>query len=65
MNPWRGIRRLLWIALFGSASIGLLIMSTKGLSGESILISDALIQLGAFFIFATLLWIDRPKKEQS
>ena len=36
-------------------------MSVKIFSGESFLLKDLFIQLGAFSVFATLLWIDRSR----
>ncbi len=62
-NPLRGPRRLLWFALFASACIGLCVMSLHRINGESVLLVDALIQIGAFILFGGLLWIDRPPTE--
>ncbi len=62
-NPWRGLRRGLWIACFGSASIGFLIMSTKAIAGGRVLLTDASIQFGALMLFGALLWFDRLKEK--
>ncbi|MEA5424271.1 DUF3493 domain-containing protein [Synechococcus sp. CCY9202] len=58
-TPWRGLRRALWFALLASASLGLATMALRGASGEGVASVDLLIQIGAFAIFATLLWFDR------
>ena len=39
-NPFKGIRRVVWIALTASAGIGLLIMGVRYTSGETVLIND-------------------------
>ncbi len=61
-SPLRGLRRGIWIALFGSATIGLFIMTARSASGESVSLSDASIQIGAFLLFSFLLWLDRPRR---
>ena len=61
-NPLLGLRRGLWLALFGSASIGLFIMSTRIFSMNTVPIMDLAIQLGAFITFGLLLYFDRPKE---
>ena len=58
-RPFLGVRRILWIALFGSAVIGLFVMTLRELSGEDVAFSDLGIQLGALMIFGCLLWFDR------
>ena len=60
-NPWRGIRRGFWIALFGSAFLGLLIMGTRFFAGEIIALSDIGIQVVAVLLFGSFLWLDKPK----
>jgi len=62
LNPLRGLRRGLWVALFGSAFLGFLIMLSKLLSGDSLQLKDLSIQVAALVIFGTLLWVDREKK---
>ena len=60
-TPFRGIRRLIWIACFGSALIGFLIMSLRTIGGDVVQISDISIQVGALLIFGSLLFFDRSK----
>ncbi len=60
-HPFGGLRRLLWGALFGSAFIGFLIMATRSITGESVLLSDLGIQVGALALFGGLLFLDRKK----
>ena len=60
-SPFKGLRRILWIAFSGSAYLGLLIMLSKILSGSELQQNNLLIQLGACVIFPTLLILDRNK----
>ncbi|MDP6202870.1 MAG: DUF3493 domain-containing protein [Prochlorococcus sp.] len=60
-TPWRGFRRIIWFALFASASIGLLTMGLRASSGGIVPFSDIFIQSGAFLLTAGLLWIDRQR----
>ena len=60
-NPFKGLRRILWIAFSGSAFLGLLIMLSKIASGSELQQNNILIQLGACVIFPTLLILDRNK----
>ncbi|KGG08787.1 DUF3493 domain-containing protein [Prochlorococcus marinus] len=59
--PYKGLRRVLWIAFSGSAFLGLLIMLTRIASGTELQQNNLLIQLGACVIFPTLLIFDRNK----
>ncbi len=59
-KPFAGLRRLLWITLFGSAGLGFLIMSSRLFIGDSVTLRDFGIQITALIIFASLLWFDRP-----
>ena len=59
--PFKGLRRVLWIAFTGSAFLGLLIMLLKIGSGDELQQNNLLIQLGACVIFPTLLIFDRNK----
>ena len=59
--PFKGLRRILWIAFSGSAFLGLLIMLSKIASGSELQQNNLLIQLAACVIFPTLLFIDRNK----
>ena len=58
-TPFKGLRRLLWIAFSGSAFLGLLIMLSKISSGSELNQNNLLIQLGACILFPTLLFFDR------
>ena len=60
-NPFRGIRRGIWFALFGSALIGLLIMLTRLTAGQIVSSQDAEIQIFSVLLFGFLLWLDRSK----
>ena len=59
--PFKGLRRILWIAFSGSAFLGLLIMLSKIASGTEIQQNNIFIQLVACVIFPTLLFLDRNK----
>ena len=60
-NPFKGLRRILWLAFSGSALLGLLIMLSKIASGSELQLNNLLIQLGACIIFPTLLFFERNK----
>ena len=60
-NPFKGLRRLLWIAFSGSAFLGLLIMLSKISSGNEVQQNNLFIQLGACVLFPLLLFLDRNK----
>ena len=59
--PFKGLRRVLWIAFSGSAFLGLLIMLSRISSGTELQLNNLLIQIGACIIFPTLLFLDRNK----
>ena len=59
--PFKGLRRILWIAFSGSAFLGLLIMLAKITNGSEFQQNNLLIQLGACVIFPTLLFLDKNK----
>ncbi len=60
-NPFKGLRKILWLAFSGSAFLGLLIMLSKIASGSDLPQNNFLIQLGACILFPTLLFFDRNK----
>ncbi len=60
-NPFKGLRKILWLAFSGSAFLGLLIMLSKISSGSELQHNSLLIQLGACILFPTLLFFDRNK----
>ena len=61
-SPFKGLRRILWIAFSGSAFLGLLIMLSKIANGSEIQQNNLLIQLSACLLFPALLFFDRNKK---
>ena len=62
-SPFKGLRRVLWIAFSGSAFLGLLIMLSKIASGSEIQANNLLIQVGSCIIFPSLLFLDKNKDE--
>ena len=60
-SPFKGLRKLLWIAFSGSAFLGLLIMLSKIASGNELQQSNLIIQIGACIVFPSLLFLDRDK----
>ena len=60
-SPFKGLRRILWIAFSGSAFLGLLIMLSKIFSGSELQPNNLIIQIFASIIFPTLLFLDRDK----
>ena len=60
-TPFKGLRRILWIAFSGSALLGLLIMLSKIASGSDLQVNNLFIQLVACILFPTLLFLDRNK----
>ena len=60
-TPFKGLRRILWIAFSGSAFLGLLIMIAKIANGSELQQNNLLIQLGACILFPTLLFFDKNK----
>jgi len=60
-SPFKGLRRILWIAFSGSAFLGLFIMISKIASGTELQQNNLLIQLGACVIFPSLLFLDKNK----
>ena len=59
--PFKGVRRILWIAFSGSAFLGLIIMLSRIAGGNELQQNNLLIQLGACVIFPSLLFFDRNK----
>ena len=62
-NPYRGLRRAVWIALFGSAALGFFIMVTNIIAGDNVSMNDLGIQSSALLILGFLLYKDRSKKD--
>ena len=61
-TPWRGLRRLLWVALFASGGLGLFVMSFRVSAGDNVVLTDLAIQVGAVVLFGGLLWFDRSRE---
>jgi hypothetical protein len=61
-NPYRGLRRAVWIALFGSAALGFFVMITNIVAGDNVSINDLAIQSSALLILGFLLFKDRNKQ---
>ncbi len=59
--PFKGLRKVLWIAFTGSAFLGLFIMLSQIASGNEIQQNNLLIQLGACALFSFLLFLERDK----
>ena len=62
-TPFKGLRKILWIAFSGSAFLGLFIMLSKIASGNEFNQNNFLIQIGACVLFPFLLFLDRNNKE--
>ena len=60
--PFKGLRRLFWIAFAGSSFLGLFIMISKIFGGNQVQQSNVLIQIGACTLFSFLLFFDRNKE---
>ena len=60
-TPFKGLRRILWIAFSGSAFLGLLIMLSKIASGSELQQNNLLIQLFACILFPSLFFFDKKK----
>ena len=61
--PFKGLRRILFIAFSGSAFLGLFIMLSNIISGNEVKLNNLLIQLGACVLFPLLLFLDRNKED--
>ena len=61
--PFKGLRRVLWIAFAGSAFLGFFIMLSKIASGNEVQHNNLYIQLGACILFSCLLFFDRNKED--
>ena len=60
-TPFKGLRKLFWIAFSGSAFLGLFIMLFKIASGNELQQNNLIIQLGSCILFPTLLFFDRNR----
>ena len=62
-NPFRGLRRAVWIALFGSAALGFFIMVTNLMAGDNVSVNDLAIQTSAILILGFILFKDRNNQD--
>jgi len=62
-NPFRGLRRAVWIALFGSAALGFFIMVTNMMAGDNVSVNDLAIQTSAILILGFILFKDRNNQD--
>ena len=53
-TPYKGLRRILWIAFSGSAFLGLLIMLSKIASGGELQQNNLFIQFGACILLSLI-----------
>ena len=60
-TPFKGLRKILWIAFSGSAFLGLLIMLSKIASGSDLQVNNLFIQSVACILFPLLLFFDRNR----
>ncbi len=51
----------MWLALAASGAVGLATMAMRSASGVDVPSGDLLIQVGALFLFGSLLWLDRNR----
>ena len=61
--PFKGLRKILWIAFSGSAFLGLFIMLSKIASGNEIQQNNLLIQIVACALFPFLFFLERDKEK--
>ena len=62
-TPFKGLRRVLWIAFSGSAVLGLVVMLSKIATGSEIQLNNILIQLVACILIPSLLFFDKNKEK--
>ncbi len=60
--PFKGLRRVIYVACAGSAFLGLFIMLSQMAAGNEIQQNNLLIQLGACALFPLLFFLERNKK---
>ena len=61
--PFKGLRRVFWLAFTGSSFLGLFIMIAKIAGGNEVQQNNLLIQLGACALFSFLLFFERKKED--
>ncbi|MBK17167.1 MAG: hypothetical protein CMK49_04020 [Prochlorococcus sp. SP3034] len=60
--PFKGLRRVIYIACSGSAFLGLFIMLSQMAGGNEIQQNNLLIQVGACILFPVLFFLERNKE---
>ena len=60
-SPFKGLRKILWIAFSGSAFLGLFIMLSKISTGSEVQQNNLLIQLLACVLFPFLFFFEKDK----
>ena len=60
-SPFKGLRKIFWIAFSGSAFLGLIIMLLKISNGDELQQNNLIIQVASCIVFPTLLFFDRDK----
>ena len=60
--PFKGLRRVVYVACSGSAFLGLFIMISQLAGGNQIQQNNLLIQLGACILFPLLFFLERNRK---
>ena len=60
--PFKGLRRVIYVACAGSAFLGLFIMLSQMAAGNDIQQNNLLIQLGACVLFPFLFFLERNKR---
>ena len=60
-SPFKGLRKILWIAFSGSAFLGLFIMLSKISTGSEVQQNNLLIQLIACVLFPFLFFFEKDK----
>ena len=60
--PFKGLRRVVYVACAGSAFLGLFIMVSQLAAGNEIQQNNLLIQVGACILFPFLFYLERNRK---
>tara|TARA_B100000900_G_scaffold388309_1_gene380230 strand:- start:10 stop:249 length:240 start_codon:yes stop_codon:yes gene_type:complete len=59
--PFKGLRRVVYVACSGSAFLGLFIMISQLAGGNQIQQNNLLIQIGACILFPLLFFLERNR----
>ena len=60
--PFKGLRRVVYVACSGSAFLGLFIMISQLAGGNQIQQNNLLIQIGACILFPLLFFLERNRR---